>query len=406
MADAVIREAPAWDRFAHWPSGLSRLALLALMLAVIAAAVVPIHSRITHNAPSHVASAHTVAAHGASVTAPNPRGRDLDLAFYDRMVDHMHRGDPYYPTVVAEQRRSRYPVTPGFAVRLPTLAWIEGKVGIVGEYATAIVLFLAVLLAWWRRLGCEPGGRQHRLAAMAGLVWLASRGLYAYFFVLHELWAGMLLALAFGLHRPRRWKGAFVAVAAALAIRELALPFVLLMAAGAAWRRDWRETAAWAALVAGFGALLALHFHLVAPHVLPTDAPSAPWLALRGLSGWLSNAVLASNLRIIDHHLAGVLVILALFGWAGWRSDAGRFGFWLYGGYGVAFTIVGRWENFYWGEMIGPAQLIGLAFAPRALASLVEAGFPGSLAYGRSLLHKLPRWRAPLKSAWIPWPRA
>ena len=46
-------------------------------------------------------------------------------------------------------------------------------------------------------------------------------------FVLHELWAGMLLALAFGLHRPgRKYGAALVAAGLALAIREHALPFV------------------------------------------------------------------------------------------------------------------------------------------------------------------------------------
>ena len=386
----------AGDRFASWPRGLARLALVGLIMLVIAAAVVPIHSRIRRATALHPA-AFQVAPHAASVRhgapgPPNPRGKDHDLALYDRVVEHVRRGDPYYPAVVGEQR-GHYPVTPGFAVRLPTLAFIEAAVGVVGEWIAAIALFAAVLLAWWRRLGEEPGGRAHRLVAMVLLGWLAARGLYGYFFVLHELWAGMLLALAFGLHRRGRWHGAFAAAALALAIRELALPFVLLMAATAAWRRDWRQVAAWVLLVAVFAAGMALHFHLVAEQTRPTDIPSGSWLALRGLSGWLSNAVLASNLRIIDHSLAGVLVILAMLGWAGWRSDAGAFGFWLYGGYGVAFMIAGRWENFYWGEIIGPAQLVGLAFAPRALASLVEAGFPGSLARVRPLLHKLPRWR-------------
>ena len=49
------------------------------------------------------------------------------------------------------------------------------------------------------------------------------------------------------------------AVAAlALAIREHALPFVLLLGAMAVWRRDWKEAAAWGALVAVFCGAMAL----------------------------------------------------------------------------------------------------------------------------------------------------
>ena len=60
----------------------------------------------------------------------------------------------------------------------------------------------------------------------------------------------MLIALAFGLHRPGRWGAALFVAALALALRELVLPFVLLMAAMAAWRKDWREATAWIMLVA------------------------------------------------------------------------------------------------------------------------------------------------------------
>ena len=74
----------------------------------------------------------------------------------------------------------------------------------------------------------------------------AALGLNRYYFVLHELWAGMLLALAMGLHRPgRKWGAALVVAGLALAIREHALPFVMLMAAMALWRRDWKEGVAW-----------------------------------------------------------------------------------------------------------------------------------------------------------------
>ncbi len=134
-----------------------------------------------------------------------------------------------------------------------------------------------------------------------------------------------------------------------------------------------REALAWAALVALFALAMTVHLHLVARDVLPGDPPSAPWLVVRGLPGWLANVVQSSNLRWLPHWLAGPVVVLMTFGWLGWNSRAGLFGFLLAAGYGLAFMIAGRWDNFYWGAMIAPVMSAGIVFAPRALAGLCAA---------------------------------
>jgi len=59
---------------------------------------------------------------------------------------------------------------------------------------------------------------------------------------------------------------------------------------------------------------LAWHVAQIHPQVLPSDPQGPGWLALRGLSGWLANLVLSSNLRLLPHELAGPLVVLALLG--------------------------------------------------------------------------------------------
>ena len=97
------------------------------------------------------------------------------------------------------------------------------------------------------------------------------------------------------------------------------------------------------------------------------------WLVFRGLSGWLSDVVLSSNLRFLAHYVAGPLVMLMMVGWAGWKSSLGTTATLLFLGYGLAFMIAGRPDNFYWGAVIAPAMFAGLAFAPRALRSLGRA---------------------------------
>ena len=363
---------PVWDRFAHWPAFRARLALLAVVLVLVASALVQIHA-----GPSRVKTKSFVENLAGSQEGEPERKRDDDLALYDTAIERIQKGENYYDFIVEEHRKSDYPVRPGLAVRLPTLAYIDAFLGAPGQIAAAIVLMLAVLVAWWRRLGEEPGDPGRRRIAVALLFLGASLGLNRDYFVLHELWAGMLLALSFGLHRPGKWAAALVVAALALAIREHALPFVLLMAAMAFWRRDWKEGAAWSALALVFLGLLALHLQMISAQVLPSDRMGYSWFALRGLSGWLSNIVLSSNLRFLPHWLAGPAVILMLLGWAGWRSPAGVFGTFLYLGYGLAFMIAGRPDNFYWGAMIAPAMFIGLAYAPSALASLARAALAG-----------------------------
>ncbi len=355
----------AGDRFAQWPKGRAIALLAALAMALLAAAWAPIGA----GEPGETTTGFVAALAPSSAAAP--RARDADLALYDRVIERIGRGENYYRVAADEQRRAGYPVRPGVAVRLPTLAYLDLLLGLPGQMAAALVLMLAALRAWWVRLGEEPGGARLQRIGTALMFLGGSLGLNRSYFVLHELWAGMLLALAFALHRPgRRWGWALAVAALALAIRELSLPFALLMAAMALWRRDWKEGAAWSALALAFVGVLAVHLHFAAQQILPGDPPSPSWLALRGLSGWLSNVVLSSNLRFLPHQLAGPLVLLAVLGWAGWNSPAGRFGTLLYAGYGLAFMIAGRADNFYWGAVIAPALFIGLGFAPRALASL------------------------------------
>lgn len=350
------------DRFASWAKWPACIVLAIATILLVAAALTPIGGIVEAAAPAEQAALPAIAAE-----------RDTDLAFYDRVIERLAGGEAYYDFIVEEQRVRSYPLRPGLTVRLPTLAYIYAQLGDTGMAIAAIALLLAAVFAWWRRLASEPASKRQRVFAFAWLLLGLSLGTNMYFFVLHELWAGMLIALAFGLHRPGRWGWALVAAALALAIREHAAPFVMLMAATAAWRRDWLQAAAWAVLLIVFAAALWLHMAAIAPQVLPTDLTSPGWLVIRGLEGWLGNIVLSSNLRLLPTAVAGPLVVLAMLGWAGWRSAAGTTGTLLYFGYGAAFMLASRAENYYWGAVVAPAMFAGLAFAPMAVKSLLAA---------------------------------
>lgn len=351
------------DRFATWPPAAARLALAVLGAMLLLTALIPV---------THTQSA--VSATPVAVDTSQPKVRDNDLALYDRVIARMAKGEGYYDVIAEEHRRSQFPLRPAVAVRLPTLAWISARLGNSGLTLAAFALAAAVLIAWWRRLGDEPGGRDRRAMALALLAFGISLATARYFFTLHELWTGMLLALAFALHRPGRWVASLAVAALALAIREHCLPFVLLMAAMAGWRRDWREAGAWTMLALAFGVALALHMNAVARMTLPSDGLSAPWLVLRGITGWTSDIVLSSNLRFLPGWIAGPIVAMALFGWTGWRSPAGAFGALFQAGYAVLFMLAGRPDNYYWGFVVTPTLFMGLAFVPMALRSLLRSG--------------------------------
>jgi len=358
--------APEWDRFATWRPGPARIALITLLFFLVLSAIAPVQAgkqKIeTRGFVENIAE-----------MADTERERDGDLALYDIVTKRIRNGEHYYDFIAEEQRAARYPMRPAIAVRLPTLAYINAALGRNGQVASAVLLLIAVMAVWWRRLGEEPGAASRRVMAFSLLFLGTSLGVNRYYFALHELWAGMLLALSFGLHRPGKWGASLAVAALAVAIRELALPFILLMGAMAFWRRDWKEGAAWSVLALVFLVALAIHLSIISQYVRPDDATGQGWLALRGLSGWTSNVALASNLRFLPHWLAGPAVILMTFGWTAWKSPAGLFGTFLYLGYGITFAIAGRGDNFYWGAVIAPAMFMGLAFVPMGLRSLIEA---------------------------------
>lgn len=366
--DRIASEAaPAWDRFAHWRAWPARVLLAVVALLVVLAALTP----LTASQDGEVASVPEIEL-GENEAEPDDE-RDDDLALYDRIIERVAAGENYYVTAVEEQRAGDYPVRPGLAVRLPTLAHIHAWLGEDVLQVVAFLLLFATAWAWWKRLGDEPGSERYRNYAAALVVVGGSIVLNRYYFVLHEFWTGMLIALSLGLHRPGKWHASLAVAALALAIREHALPFVLLMAAMALWRRDWREGAAWIALVAVFAIALWFHLGAVAELVRPDDPQGPDWLVLNGLSGWLSKIVLSSNLRFLPHFIAGPLVLLMVFGWAGWKSPAGTTATLLFLGYGLAFMLAGRANNFYWGAVVAPAMFIGFAFLPMALGSLVRS---------------------------------
>lgn len=340
-----------------------RALILAILLAVALAA------SIWAAAPSRVPAAALPAPANSSAA---PKANE-DLTLYRTIVARVAAGENYYVAAADELRTNNYPLKPFIAFRLPTLAVASALLGRPLMMALQFALFAAMIWAWWDRLGGQFADNRRRVSgamlAAAGVA-VAFSGSYL---DLHEVWAGALIALSLALHRPNRWGWTVSAAALALAIRELALPYVLLMAGMALYRRSWRELAAWIGAILLFALAMSWHASAVAQVVLPSDPGSPGWTVLGGFAGFLRTYHLAGPMRWLPAMAAAPLIILALFGWASWKSQTGLTASLLYAGYGAAFMLFGRANNFYWGLMVAPAFLVGLAFVPRALSDLASA---------------------------------
>lgn len=359
--------APAFDRFAHWPRIPARVALAVLAVLLVLAAWAPGYSP-PPPAPPKIAVTDT---HGKTSVQED----DNDLRLYRIISARVRRGDNYYVAATEEQRANSYPVAPGLTVRLPTLAFVSAWVGTTGMIVLQIALFAAMMVATLRRLELEPGAEEFRPLALALLMCGIASGLSFRYNVLHEIWAAQLIALSLALHRPSegKWIGALIFAGLALAVRELALPFVLLMAVFAAWHRRWGELAAWSALIAVFLGALAVHLHYAQAQVRIDDPVSPSWLVMGGLNALVYKVVNSTFLSLVPVWVAGPVVVLCLFGWTAWRSPLGAFAALLMLGYGFAFMIAGRDNNFYWGVMITPVLFMGAAFVRLGLPSLWRA---------------------------------
>ncbi len=296
-----------------------------------------------------------------------------DLALYTRVAERVGQGEGYYPAVVDEQRARNYPLRPVFTVRLPTLAWTIAALGPDGAGLLLRLLMIAAIAALALRL---------RTAAGSKPLWAAATAIAAASMVLltvpamtwwHESWAALLIVLSFSCRSSGRWAASVGFGLAALLFRELALPYLCLMAAFALRERNRGEAAAWAAAVLIFLVAYAGHAAALSAHVNAGDPASPGWASAGGWPFVLSLVQRCTLFALMPLPLVALAVPLALLGWASLGGGSGDRGACLLLVYIAAFMLIGRADNFYWGLLIAPLLPLGLAFAPSAIRDLVRA---------------------------------
>jgi hypothetical protein len=345
--------APPDRRFATWPRWAA-LAVLALAIGLVVVGLV----------------------HPYAPPAAHSNMTRTDVGFYNRVIDRVRHGEGYERAAIEEQRASGgYPVRPFIAIRPPLLAHI---LALLPSERIADVLLAAlgagVILAWAFRLKDVLPGRLW----LAGVPLLVFTGVEASMTLqgmsrLHETWAGLLIALSLALRTDRRFGFAVALGLLAALIRELAMPYLVVMAA-AAWIEN-RRAEATAFIVALALALAALAWHGMAASALLTvnDRVSPGWLAFGGWPFVVATARWNFIALRTGPLAAALLLSLALLGAAGLKNSLGLRLFALLAGYVVGFIFIGRSDNYYWGLITAPILAVALCFSARAIGDLMRA---------------------------------
>jgi hypothetical protein len=284
-----------------------------------------------------------------------------DVALYRRITDRVHNGQPYYEAAIAEHRATGYPLRPFLTVRPPLLARSLALLPGDGSRRLALATLAAITFAAWvvrlSRRGLRPPG-------YAAALMLLAVGIAPAFLAeaepVHEVWAGLLIALSLALRRRDAWYASLAIAMLAALLRELAAPYFLVMAALALAENQRKEAAAWVAGFAVFATALALHATTVNGLVTVSDRLSASWVRFGGWPFVLQASEWALLGPLAPRWLVPVLVPLALFGLTAWRGALGHRLALTVLGYVIGFLCFGRADNSYWGLMIAPLLPLGL----------------------------------------------
>ncbi|PTQ65674.1 hypothetical protein C8J45_101526 [Sphingomonas sp. PP-CE-3G-477] len=242
-----------------------------------------------------------------------------DTSLYAGIVEAVRHCGSYYAVAGDALRAGKYPLEPFTTFPLPTLAVVAGSLPGLAVTTMLYCLVAAVAVAWYARLTLALKTRAARtLAAVllfAGLAPLLRTDLSN----LPETWAGLLIALSLGVHRPGRWIDAVAFGLAATLICDAAVLYIVTMTGFAIRERRRDETLGWIAALGLLAIVLAFHAHAVAAIVtsldiaVGTDAPA-------GTGSVVSAFASATMLDYAPLWVAGPVVGLALFGWTPWRD--------------------------------------------------------------------------------------
>lgn len=309
--------------------------------------------------------------------APPPSAsgdRHGDSATYERIVDRMKAGEGYYPAAHEELIANGYGTRSVFNWRTPfypTLLSLSPSIGVAQGVLAGLGLVAALMLGYLTLRSAD--------ALTTGLAGFAlALSLATYFapgtVLFSETTAGALILLSIAA-RGLGWRWlALGAAVAALFIRELVAPFVVVSIVLALLERRRGEIVVWGAALAAYGGYFLWHAHMVGTMLGPLDtAYPDGWIQFGGLEFVLGTAQINGAFWLMPLWVTAMALPLAVLGLVAWPGRTGLMALATVGAYLVLFSAIGKPANVYWGMLYAPLLAPGLAWAPAALRDLGAA---------------------------------
>ena len=298
-----------------------------------------------------------------------------DARMYASVIKRVHAGESYYQIVGEELRTRGYASRPFFNWRLPTMAWTIGHLP-RAEWGKWILLVLSgiSLLFWFQVMDQEVGFR----LAVVGSIFLCGPFLLCFSeqgFYYHELWAGVMISLSLAAHARGYIMTSIITGTLAVFIRELALPFVLIMLFLAWKERRQGETLGWLTGVTAFSLALTYHASIVSGLLTPDDQINRSWVQFNGWPFVLSTGNWNVFLLIAPQWVVAIVLPLALLGMMGRQGAGGMRSSLTLMVYLLAFLVAGRTNNAYWGMMYAPLVSLGFLYAIPSLVDLAKSAY-------------------------------
>jgi hypothetical protein len=312
------------------------------------------------------------------------KGLAPDLALYRDVIAEVRSGRDYYNIAAQKIPHYGFPISSPLNWRLPTYAWLLSRLPPALIQPTLVLLsIIALMLAFAAQLRTDGIGYAALTTFLLfGVVRWSIDG-HAY--LAQEPWAATLIIISLSAYalggresgiggrgsgvRSQCWRAAAIAAGtAALLFRELALPYCGIALLIAACHRRWLEALGWAAGIAAFAAFYAWHIHEVHVQLAAAGAASSSSLGQWLRFGGLDYVLLTTRMNSLFFHAPGWLLWLyllaVLIGLSRQPSETNQLACLTALSYLLAFAILGRPENFYWGLFPAPFLAWGAAQAP------------------------------------------